>query len=378
MMMNASKFTIGIITIDDYTNYGNRLQNYALTRLFEEEGFAVKNGIQVYTKENYARNTNSFFKRIIKWLMPMRYVKKKIIPVIREKHGSLKEREDRFKDFNNTYTESVGVVFSSTNKRAMDLLEKRGINYFVTGSDQVWNPYYEGHDYEFLTFAPREKRLSFAASIGVDSIPEKQIERYKQNLSEIRFLSVREKRALEIIKELTGRDAYLTLDPTLLLDNNEWKKAVKKPDLYVSDNYICAYFLGNVPEAVQKFSKKIGLPVYTLNSEKFPELFTLDPGEFLYMIENATYVLTDSFHAVAFSIKFHREFYVFEREQEGVNSMFSRIETITKAFSLENRIQKRDEIEIQEVVSNWESIDLKLLDEKRTTFSEIKKVLRIN
>ena len=377
-MMNASKITIGIITIDDYTNYGNRLQNYALTRLFEEEGFAVKNGIQVYTKENYARNTNSFFKRIIKWLMPMRYVKKKIIPVISEKQGSLKEREDRFKDFNNTYTESVGVVFSSTNKRAMDLLEKRGINYFVTGSDQVWNPYYEGRDYEFLTFAPRGKRLSFAASIGVDSIPEKQIERYKQNLSEIRFLSVREKRALEIIKELTGRDAYLTLDPTLLLDNNEWKKAVKKPDLYVPNNYICAYFLGKVPEAVQKFSKKIGLPVYTLNSEKFPELFTLDPGEFLYMIENATYVLTDSFHAVAFSIKFHREFYVFEREQEGVNSMFSRIETITKAFSLENRIQKRDEIEIQEVVSNWESIDLKLLDEKQTTFLEIKKVLRIN
>ena len=89
------------------------------------------------------------------------------------------------------------------------------------------------------------------------------------------------------------------------------------------------------------------------------------------MIKNAAYVLTDSFHAVAFSIKFHKEFYVFDRKQKGVESMFSRIETITQRFGLENRIQNRDAILEQPPVMNWEAIDQELLREKKLSMGRL-------
>ena len=175
------------------------------------------------------------------------------------------------------------------------------------------------------------------------------------------YLSVREQRAVEIIRELTGRDADLTLDPTLLLESEKWQEAVRKPDIQLDADYICTYFLGEVPDAAGNFAKKKGLKVFPLNDKQVPELFVLDPGEFLYLIKNAAYVLTDSFHAVAFSIKYHKEFYVFNRKQKGAANMFSRIETITKHFGLEKRIQTREEIVEQPPVEHWEAIDRELL-----------------
>ena len=257
------------------------------------------------------------------------------------------------------------------------MLEKYGIDSFIIGSDQVWNPYYEAKEYEFLTFVPKEKRLSFAASIGADSIPEDAKWYFKKNLSDMKYISVREERAAEIVKELTGRDADITLDPTLLLDKADWEIIAKKPTINIEDKYICTYFLGEVPEAVKAFTKEKALPIYALNSQDSPELFTLDPAEFLYMIQNASYVLTDSFHAVAFSIKFHKEFYVFDRKEEGVSSMFSRIETITKRFCLENRIQNRDRIVEQEPISNWNEIEKELVAEKNKSMGKLLEAMGI-
>ena len=142
-------------------------------------------------------------------------------------------------------------------------------------------------------------------------------------------------------------------------------------ELYIESKYICTYFLGEVPEAVKAFAKEKGLLIYALNSLDNPELYTLDPAEFLYMIQNASYVLTDSFHAVAFSIKFNKEFYVFDRKQDGVSSMFSRIETITKRFGLENRIQSRDRIIEQEPISNWNEIEKELVAEKNKSMGKL-------
>lgn len=363
--------TIGIVTIDDYKNYGNRLQNYALTSLIKSAGFRVLNGIRVSTKQSYVASSGSFVRRCLKRLLPFSVVKSRITLSAPVNGALMSEREQRFIAFGKTYTEPLSPIVTKTNKQALSLLHQHGVEFLIVGSDQVWHPRYAGHDYQFLTFAPKHKRLSFAASIGVDKIPQEQIKRYKKNLSEMKYLSVREQRAVEIIKELTGRDADLTLDPTLLLEAEQWQQAVKKPNIALEAEYICTYFLGETPEAVKVFAQEKGLPVYALNSEAHPELFVLDPGEFLYMIQHAAYVLTDSFHAVAFSIKFHREFYVFDRKQEGVASMFSRIETITKRFGLENRIQNRDFIVEQGLIAHWEKIDEELLREKEKSMKRL-------
>ena len=368
--------TVAIVTIDDYINYGNRLQNYALTKLFQNEGFKVFNGIRIFTKEDWINRTNDEIKKIIKWFIPFGILKGKMYSP-QDKSGLKKEREKKFLDFVHSYTTILDPIICSSHSRAARSLKKYGIDYYIAGSDQVWNPYYEAKEYEFLTFVPKEKRLSFAASLGVATIPEEAIWYFKKNLSDMIYISVREERAAEIVKELTGRDADITLDPTLLLDKADWEYIAKKPELYIEDKYICTYFLGEVPEAVRAFAIEREMPIYALNSQDSPDLYTLDPAEFLYMIQNASYVLTDSFHAVAFSIKFNKEFYVFDRKQDGVSSMFSRIETITKRFGLENRIQNRDRIVEQEPVSNWNEIEKELIAEKNKSMGKLLEAMGI-
>ncbi len=363
--MGSKKTIIGIVTLEGYKNYGNRLQNYALTKLLEAEDLAVVNGIRVITKEDYIDATKGMLKKLVKQLIPFAFLKNRIDPPKIQPTELLRKREEKFKKFVNNYTKQIQPIVTSNYRQAIKVLKQYHIDYFVTGSDQVWNPWFAGNNYEFLTFAPMDKRLSFSASIGEDSIPPDMVKRYTKNLQEMKYLSVREQRAVEIIKELTGRDADLSLDPTLLLEPEKWMEVVKKPEFQLDEHYICTYFLGEVPDAVNIFAKEKRTSIYPLNSKEFPDLYTLDPAEFLYMIQNADYVLTDSFHAVAFSIKFHKEFYVFERKQKGMEGMFSRIENITKRFGLENRIQNRDCIAVQPMVAHWKVIDDALLSEKK-------------
>lgn len=365
------KKTIGIVTIDDYTNYGNRLQNYALTKLFENEGFQVYNGIQVYTKEDWVHHTASPVKKLMKQLTPFSVAKGKFYPQPKAKEGLLGQRQQRFTAFLAGQSRQIPHILAPTHKKAMEMLAPYGIDSFVTGSDQVWNPNYEGRAHEFLAFAPRAMRNSFAASIGASQIPPEARPYYGQYLSQMNYISVREERAAELVKELSGRDARLTLDPTLLLDREDWTGLVRRPQAAPDGPFICTYFLGELPPAVHRFAAEKDLPLCRLNDRDCPDLFTCHPGEFLYMIQNAAYVLTDSFHAVAFSIKFRRNFYVFDRVEAGVESMFSRIETITRRFRLENRIQSRDAIAEQPEISHWDAIDRELAREKARSMAEI-------
>lgn len=358
------KKIIGIVTIDDYTNYGNRLQNYALTKLIEKENFKVINGIRVFTKTDWIDGTRNPVKRTIKKIIPFFLIKRSHNYWHIERSGLLKQREKRFMDFVQSYTQILAPIVVSSNRTANTILNKYHIDYYVVGSDQVWNPYFEAKPYEFLTFAPPEKRLSFSASIGVETIPEESKWAFTKGLNGMKTISVREERAAEIVSELTNRTAEITIDPTLLLDVHEWEEAAKCPQITIVKDYICTYFLGEIPDAVNKFVKEKGLPVYSLNSTDDERLYTIDPAEFLYMIQNATFVLTDSFHAVAISVKFHKEFYVFERKQNGINSMFSRIESITNKLELSNRIQSRSQIIEQKQINHWDEIDC-LLDKKK-------------
>lgn len=181
--------------------------------------------------------------------------------------GALENREKRFVEFTHSYTTIIPPIVTSSHKRAYKLLSKVGIDFFITGSDQLWNPYYGGRGYEFLTFAPPEKRLSYAASIGVMSIPDNKIDFYKKNLSDMRYLSVREDSAAELITRLIGREADISLDPTLLLCKSEWEKIIHKPNVKLPQKYICTYFFGEVPEAVSIFANQVQLPICNLNSK---------------------------------------------------------------------------------------------------------------
>lgn len=370
------RITIAIVTIDDYINYGNRLQNYALTTLLKNEGYNVINGVRVYTKEDWIIRTNGILKKLIKRMLPFALVKNNVIRCMPKREGLLLKREEKFLDFVKGYTTLLEPIIENKNKDAYNVLKKFKIKYAIAGSDQLWNPYYEARGYEFITFMPNKRRLSFAASFGVENIPEDAKNYFKKCLLDMQYLSVREEKASQIICELTGREADITLDPTLLLEKEEWEKIVREPPIDIENKYICTYFLGEIPDVVKNFARDKGLALHCLNYEKEADLYTIDPTEFLYMIKNAEYILTDSFHAVAFSIKFNKEFYVFKRKQKGVNNMFSRIETITKRFELENRIQSREKINEQPQITHWKYINEELKREKIKSMTKLLEKLK--
>lgn len=250
-------------------------------------------------------------------------------------------RQRRFKKFTHKYIKIRKRKYMSV-KRALKKLGKR-YDLFLTGSDQVWNPVFAGDSRFFLAFAPPEKRIAFSASIGVDCLPEDKREKYRRWLQEMRFISVREKSAADLVEQLTGRRPEIWLDPTLLVDCAVWQQLVRRPKIEIPKQYILSFFLGEEPkEMLMGYERELRMPVIRLEDKSYPQYYTIDPAEFLYLIKQAKLVLTDSFHATVFSIKFHVPFFVFQRQQAGGKNMFTRIEYLLERFRLMDRCRERN------------------------------------
>jgi len=205
---------VGVITLNGYFNYGNRLQNYALQEVLKSLGFQVET-ILVDTT-SHSENTSSipmrkgrFFKNRKKKDMALSEVLYKIITILwnqihkKEIVKSRMQRIKRLKAFSNKYIRETKFSISSQNIPE-DLASR--YDYFVTGSDQVWNPdYIRNSSIYFLTFAPGKKRIAYSPSFGISHIPPEYLEDYKLWLSEMASLSVREEAGADIIRNLTGR-----------------------------------------------------------------------------------------------------------------------------------------------------------------------------
>ncbi len=364
--MKKEQTVVGIVTIDDYTNYGNRLQNFALTKLLENEGVRVINGIRVVTRKDWIHTSRSGLKRLVKRMIPFDLMKRRIGQSFENRDPLKQERLKNFSVFNRLYSNIIPPIIEKTGEEALLRLEKYGISFYVTGSDQVWNPYFGGKEYEFLTFAPTDKRLSFSASFGVEEIPDFQKERFRHNLNQMRYISVREKSAVDLVRSLCGREADLTYDPTLLLPIEEYEKITVRPEFDIPDHYVCTYFLGELPKEVKAFAKKKGLEVLPLNDSSRREIYNVDPSRFLYLIRHADYILTDSFHAAVFAIRFHRQFLVFRRQQEGVCDMFTRLGSLLEELDLTERVLTEEEFNGSHITEqNWNAIDRKLEEQRR-------------
>lgn len=345
--MNSKK--VAILTINDDDNYGNRLQNYATQKILEHIGHKPET---IRNKEGIYNYSVGYYKQIIKNNI------KKLFPI--------KKEYRRFKKFNN---------FNKNIKFSRILIDKQHINnklipsydYFITGSDQVWNPYFSRtSEVDFLTFAPKNKRVSLAASFGVSEIPKEKINAYKAFLYGFKDISVRENEGKQIIEELTGReDVKVLLDPTMLLTRREWIKIAKKPRNMFNEKYILNYFLGELSkerkELIDSLASKNGWKVINiLNRDS--EFYESGPAEFLYLEANAEMICTDSFHSCVFGIVFETPFIVFSRE-DNHNSMNSRIDTLLNTFELGNQYYRGGNLE-EYMCWNIDRSNL-ILEEKR-------------
>ncbi len=219
---------------------------------------------------------------------------------------------------------------------------------FLCGSDQVWNSavFYVDPFY-YLRFAPEEKRVAFAPSFGRDFVPGYNKRKIRKYVSEIRHKSVREQSGARLIKELTGDSARVLLDPTLVLNKDEWTKLLKLKETN-QEKYLLAYFLDEpsqkASKAVKALSEKYGLKIIGLpysfdGTEWADNIAHAGPSEFVEYIKNASFVCTDSFHGTAFSLNFNIPFYTFEREYGNAGKQSERVLSILDIVSQKDRYE---------------------------------------
>lgn len=350
---------IGIATINDNNNYGNRLQNYATQEILKK---CISNN-QIYTIKNYA-TLNKKSGKFEYLLRKIRCLQINLLIKIKEN----KKRRKKFEEFNKN------IKFTKWKFKWDKLREQNVFDYYITGSDQVWNPYYRLSEFDLLTFVEKRKRISFSASITTNIIPIEKQNYAKENFNNFKKISVREDSGKKIIEELTNRkDVQVLVDPTMLLTAEEWDKVSKRPGQLKNNRYILNYFLGELSEErkneINRIAKENNCEVINILDKKSP-FYETGPSEFLYLEKNAFLICTDSFHSSVFSIIYNRPFIVFDRED--IKNMNSRIETLINKFNLKNReftgtITKEnlehDYTEAYEILENERNKSIKFLKE---------------
>ncbi|MCM3399454.1 polysaccharide pyruvyl transferase family protein [Oceanobacillus profundus] len=373
---------VAILTLNGYFNYGNRLQNYALQEVIKNLGFEVETVINE-TKFNNKTGSNT------KKLNKVKKLKEKNIKELYEilytklenylyKDKLNQQRTQIFKNFSLSYIAETDYSISKDN--IPDDLSDR-YDFFVTGSDQVWNPNYKTRSsIDFLTFAPVEKRIAYAPSFGVSEISQEYVENYRLWLSEMAHLSVREEAGAEIIKELTDRDAPVVLDPTMMLTKEKWLSISKVPSDKPMKKYLLTYFLGDIPKervkTLKDIAKKNDLEIIHLAQIKDKVPYLSGPSEFIDYINSASVFCTDSFHGAVFSILLDTPFIVFNREGNSP-SMNSRIETLLKTFKLESRTAENIQTNNQIFNVDYSHTVSILEEEKKKAMDYLKKALDI-
>lgn len=217
---------IGIVTIIDYKNYGNRLQNFAMQELLKSLGAEVETIVNNSIDPN--KDNAVFLKYVTRMkVLGVRGIIYRIIEKIKgdPKEKLLSEKKQKFKEFSKfskAYFKETDYNVDPFNMS--DVLIDQ-YDFFVAGSDQIWNPIFRhGSSFDFLAFAPRDKRIAYAPSFGISYIPYKYKDAYTEWLNGFSYLSVREDAGAQIIESLTSKKVPVLVDPTLLLTKEEWIK----------------------------------------------------------------------------------------------------------------------------------------------------------
>lgn len=291
------------------------------------------------------------------------------------------KRGEAFERFKNKYFR-LSEKYSSYEELAASVNK---YSAYLVGSDQLWKPDSIEQGYYTLDFVPDNiKKISYATSFGVKKLPHFQIKKAKNFLNRFDRISVREQSGKKIVDEISDKSAEVVLDPTLLLDKNEWGKILEENKSIIETPYIFVYLLGNNPEhreIIKKVKSIKGYPIvallhvdeYIAEDEEFADIspYDVDPSEFLSLIKNAEYIFTDSFHASVFSIIFEKQFFTFNRFNESnKNGTNTRIDNLMEITGL----GKRRMSNITDSNLLEEKIESKILyDEVKKRISECKK-----
>ena len=333
---------IGILTWHYYHNYGSRLQAYALCRYMTIKGF---NAHMINYRNPEIGVLSPVKQTLLNFLI-------ELPPIIRNKINDHLNYAS-FK-FEKRYLPQTKLLTDGTSL----FKEANAFDTIICGSDQIWAPNVYNPIY-MLDFVPdRINKVSYAASIGLESIPDEMVENYKKYIGRINHISVREEKGKEILKSQCGIESKVVLDPTLLLPKEEWDKLKKKST--IKEKYIFCYFLKKdhqYKELVKEFAERNEYAIYGVsdNANDSSWMQTLDfrtvgPQEFIGLIESAQCIFTDSYHGTIFSMLYHKQFLLFERFccNETI-CQNSRIEQLKTYFGIDKCIVRADSINTIEI-----------------------------
>lgn len=367
---------IELVTLHRVKNYGSVLQAYATQEIFKKYGYEIE--ILDYYPERYTKKGMlSRIKNQNRWLQKYSilrlFARLIILP-------SYKKRFNTFNKFLNEYLSLSKTTYYSYEEIKSDIPKA---DYYVTGSDQVWNSGWNGGiDYSlFWNFSEieKDKRFAFSASFGKSKLDADEKKITKELLSNYKSISLREKSAVEICEDLNIRNTINVLDPTLLLTSEDWRKI--SSNKFKSEEYILVYNLNRnkkIDSYAKKLSKKTGLKVKYLSYQlhefyKFGKMYcNPDVEDFLALIDNAKYIVSDSFHATAFSLIFNKEFIIIYP-----NKYSTRLQSILEKLGLEDRVAKDDnDLNVINKKIDYESVNKILLKEKEKSINWITKNLK--
>ncbi len=345
---------IGVITLNGNYNFGNRLQNYAMIEVLKRYGNDVEN---IWLEEKDKYKAHALLKK-----------------------NPITNKEKRF----NVFCNFTHKYIKNINLESYKDINEEEYDYFVVGSDQVWNPTFPVFDSNsvFLNFSKeRNKNIAYAASIGILDIPDEHINSFKTGLDSFKAISVREENAKRIVEEINGRkDSEILIDPTMLLSAKEWDKIADKPiGLDENEKFILTCFLGEFSEEhrneINEIAKKNNWKVINLLDEQDP-FHPSGPSEFLYLEKHAEVIFTDSFHSCVFAIIYNRPFIVYDRVSDKILPMNTRIDTLVKTFKFSDRRYEKC-IKENHLIYDYSEVNEILEKERKKALDFIERALDI-
>ncbi len=347
----------GIITFHCADNYGAVLQCYALkkyietnsieTEIIKYEPSFITDNYKVFpskeTKERYLKKGG------IKYLIKELYLEriKTFIPRVK--------KVNKFNSFRKKHIGIKGKVIKDISKAKLQKYD-----YYIAGSDQIWNPKLTNgiDDAYYLEFAPNDKvKIAYAASLGVDNI-EGYEELIKEKLNNFDYIAVREKTGKDILEKISDKNLELVIDPVFLLSQQQWIDIIDDKKR-IKEKFIFLYCFDNNKPAIEwanYLSDKYNLPIVHFYFGGLRAKIKNDGGcfyfdgpiDFLWYIKNAEYIVTSSFHCIAFSIIYEKQFYPFIYADRGsrIVDLIESLQVDTKIYSYESKLEDFIEKEI--------------------------------
>ncbi|MCD8107086.1 MAG: polysaccharide pyruvyl transferase family protein [Oscillospiraceae bacterium] len=340
------------------TNYGATLQAYSLNYFIRKKGIDCKT-VGVIPDKVSRRKIRSRMPKNFKSIQGIiRIIARKLNRLIIRK--TLVVRNQTFEKFRDNFIPHTGII---TRQDVLD--HKESYNVAICGSDQIWRPTLDGKmdDVMWLSGIACEKKIAYAPSLGVEKLSDSQLKFAEIALEDFHSVSVREKSAVTLLQPICSKTVTHVLDPVFLVSKDEWEK-FSCNEISNDRNYIFIYFIHpskKIYREVSKIAKKLDLDVVTIPYNSFfntsDMLFkgrkemNCSPQKFIRLIMDAELVVTDSFHATAFSILLNTKFYY------SATNFATRGRSLLNDFQLDNRIiSEESDIRLDEEI-DWTNVN---------------------